>query len=257
MANSELRSTTDHNADEPPGSEFYVADKQLADSLLLDCSMLTPAQQEILHDVAATVKEHVAQQYEPYIQAEALNTTSHVADRPIVMKREDFEGFYGQWNRSGDTPSEATFGVTYRHGEIIALMDPNEVWGVCRPDAQEAWVEQFGSEDVARQLVGDTSILDNLTHEVTHQFQDNSLPDTFLEIGTRYYQRQTASELKLGYLDNPSIDASIKLYEQALQTYGTAVHEVYFGKPIPPDMRNEIVSTIMREAGNYPSLGDL
>jgi hypothetical protein len=132
------------------------------------------------------------------------------------MDKEHFTEFYGQWDDSGDKPAGTILATTFRDGDVIAFNDPAEAWKTFDSDAQQRLIEQFGDEITARRMVANISIVDNLTHEVAHQFQDNTLPDLFLEIGTRYYQRQTIAELRYGHMDNPAMNDSIALYNQVM-----------------------------------------
>ena len=235
--------------------EYFTAESDIADELRVEASMATPEQQKVLHDAAVSVKDSVIREYQPFIQQEALERTAHVEDRLIFMDREHFTEFYRQWDGSSDKPAGIVLAATFRHGDVIAFNDPAEVWHTFDAEVQSKLIQQFGDEATARRMATNISVFDNLTHEVIHQFQDNSLPDLFLEIGTRFYQRQTTTGLGYGHIDYPSMDDSISLYEGAMSEYGSAVHSVYYGKPVEPALRSKIVSAVMNMARAHPSLG--
>jgi hypothetical protein len=245
------------NSGENGPEGFFTAAREVADNLRLEASIATPEQQKDLHDAALSIKTSIIQHYGPHILAEALERSAHIEDRIVVMDKGTFDQFYGEWDGSGDKPADSILAATFSHGDVIALKDPNEAWHTFDNDAQRRLVQQFGDEATARRMVANVSVIDNLTHEVVHQFQDNSLPSFFLEIATRYYQRQTTSELRFGHIDIPAMDDSAALYGEAIGRYGEAVHDVYFGKPVAPALRSEIVSAITSGASNFPSLGHL
>src|SRR5579871_4327630 len=193
--------------------EHYIAENGTVDSLRLETSRATPEQQRLLHDAAIAIKNSMLEDYGQYIQPEALDRVDHVEDRTILMDKDSYAAFYAEWDESGSEVG-ASAAMTTNQGDIIAINDPSEVWNTFDSDAQQGLIRQFGDEAAAKDVVRNNSVYDNLTHEVIHQFQDYNVQKTFLEIGARYYQRQTTNKLGFGHIIRPDMEDAIDVYSQ-------------------------------------------
>lgn len=238
-------------------SEHYIAENGTAYSLQLETSMATPEQQRVLHDTAIDIKESVIRSYSLYIQQEALDRVAHIEDRIILMDTEHFSGFYTEWDGSDEQLAGTVFAMTTEQGDIIAFNDPAGLWQTFTDTGRQGLIEQFGDEISAKLAVKNIGTIDNLVHEVIHQFQDYSLPRKFLEIAVRYYQRLTTSDLRQGHLERPQMNDSLEVYSQLISTYGDGVHEVFFGKPTDPSLMGEIIAEAYSLAALRPSLEDI
>jgi len=78
--------------------DFFTASKETVDNLRLETSRATPEQQKALHDAAINIKEQITRSYGDYIQPEALDRTTHIEDRIVVMDKDHFRRFYGEWD---------------------------------------------------------------------------------------------------------------------------------------------------------------
>lgn len=222
----------------------FVANQNLADTLQLELSAASPEQQMMLRDTVSQVKITLLKQHAPFVQSKALASTANLEERVVLTDQETFQTFRGSWSLTDQTPVRGVMGTSFQLGELIILNDPDEAWWTFKPDSQALFAEHFGSEAVARHVLARVSLADTLTHEVVHQYQDDSLPPALLEVAVRYYQRQITTELGLGHIENDIATQSLNLYTDFVMCYGNSLHSVFFGKPIPSALRTEIITEL-------------
>jgi hypothetical protein len=224
-------------ADEYPDRPY----NEVIDDMRMETSVLAPAEQAKLRDIAIAVKDSFAEKYRAFMVEGTTAKADGIEDRVIALEAEQFKTFYGEWDSSGDIPEDSVQGFTFPNDGIIALRDPKEFWGNFRSETQTFFSEHFGDEETAQKKVTEVLTHNYLAHEVIHQFQDDSLPNAFLEAGTYYYQRQMVKR----YITDDTTEKIIATYAQALDAHGEDVHKLFFGQKVDQASKNKIIRNVL------------
>jgi hypothetical protein len=235
-----------------PEERYYIADAETVAAVKMETSALTPEQDEIVRSKASGLKERILNTYSSDIQPEALKVMKDIEDRVVVMDTTTFNDFNEAWGQYRLT-EDNTLGVHHLPGGIIALNNPATAWQTL-PDSQKGDIVRRydGDERAAREAIMEIAFTDTITHEILHGLQDHTLPRTFLEIATNYYQYSVTSNNSEAVLRSKH---SIPVFDKVVGKYGiSSVRDVYFGAPMDPHLREKIVNAVTREARKYPEL---
>lgn len=210
----------------------FTADKEMVDSLKLDASILTPKQERQVKIVARQVASEFTSMYSQFIPPDTLEKTKGIEDRILITKNDAFGIMYTDWDSEHLVPSpfnKALLGLCFTKGGIMALDDPRNLWNKFPKNVQEELSQEYGSEAKAKQRIMSGCLVDSITHEMVHQFQDNYLPDYFLECAVRYYQRQISDRLRMGHPIEDLTEERISFYKQMTKEFGDNMHHLFFG----------------------------
>ncbi len=227
----------------------FTADSDLVDSLKLDMSDLTPGQDKVVNEVANKIQNTIVDTYKEFIPSSSLYHADSVNDRVIVSDTPAFQEMYANWasDSDGNYPDKSIRAAYFPEGKIIAFDDPNRIWELYADDAKAEAIKVFGSEEKAKENVASIAFFDYLTHEICHQYQDLTLPEPFVEISARYYQRETLTKMKYGYIIADHDEERIGFYKSLIEKYGDDVHKLAFGKEIDTAKKKVILNTFTPE----------
>lgn len=164
--------------------------------------------------------------YRKYIPAATFKKVEGAEERILVLDPNEYDYLYSELNGHAP-PSQA--GVAIRQGNLIALRYPRQ-WDILEEESKQRVTEVYGSEEIAENTYNVIAFETAVIHEILHKFQDDSLPEPFMELAVCYYERQMNHELNtLGTLSNPDIEARVDFYQQLINVYGDDVHKTFFG----------------------------
>lgn len=233
--------------------ENFVLDKDQRDSLKLELSILPSADQEVLVGIAGTIKSNFINRFRDYIPEATINKTSDLEKRVILTDKDAYDVFIRHWPLKKKKIS-SNDGKLFEKGHLttlgdLALINDPAVWWdhLFTPSAQQQFIERFGSESKARQIIAGT-VFSTIAHEMIHSFQDSKLGNgIFAECGTRFYERIVVRDTKLSYISSPLDDFLIDFYQHLLDEFGDDVHKVFFGLLDDPHKRDSILKLCTEE----------
>jgi hypothetical protein len=234
----------------------FTATPDMVDSLKLEASMLTPSQDAYFKKQAKLLSQDFLSRYRELIPQKTLRRTQHPENRFVITPSKEFKQLYGEWDSTtrnqGEKPDKGIHGVYFPEGRFVGLDNPLTVWeGEFSEKTKQKLSKQIGGRRKARQEVANVSVYEFLTHELIHQYQDNSLPATFLEVAVPYYARETLKHLGFGHLVNPTYNKRVSFYENIVNDYGPDAHKLFFGSlSSSSNMRNAILGRFTPEVTN-------
>ena len=232
-------------------SEF-TANRDMVDSLKLDASILTPKQDNQVKIVAKESSNELITLYGRFISNKTIKEVQGIEDRILVSDTDAFSEMYTSWNTIIITPTlpeKVTKGTYFVQGRIIAIDNPDRLWDTIFPEeVQKSLIKQIGNEEETKQLAAWICLVDFRTHEVTHQYQNHNLPETFLECAVRYYQRQVSEKLRIGHIIEDISEERISFYEKLIGQYGNDMHRLFFSGDIDERKKIAILKDFNQEA---------
>lgn len=102
-----------------------------------------------------------------------------------------------------------------------------------RKEAMETYTEMLRDEMIA--------------HELSHEIQDVSLPEVFLECGGTYYGITHGSMRHRGYTLMSGPRPRYQFYKKLIEQHGEKVHELFFGKEVAPEVKAAILNVFTKE----------
>jgi hypothetical protein len=142
-------------------AKCWALTRSKVDSLRIEASVATPAQQRLLRGTALQVKESVIGEYGAYLPRKTLGRAAHVEDRIIMVSAEDFEKFPSAWAELDAAPGSVTKGTKFYDGEFVVLKDPRFAWHIADNNTRKMLTGHFGEETRARRahaaLIGTSS----------------------------------------------------------------------------------------------------
>lgn len=221
--------------------EQFVANKDIVDSLKIEGSILPPNEQRWTEFLVGIVDEVIDKDFGQYMPPHQAIKTSGLGDRFVVVDGESFEAIHANWSAASDgatkTLNKRAAAIYLTEGAFVVCRDPLSVFRLSDAD--------MAKRDAIRSLY----VIDWLTHEVAHYFQDQNLPQdaaelAFVEAGARYYKQHISDKLHLGFEALNEIDPLAKLpklYKKLLEGYGDDSHRLFFGTPLQQFHRGEIL----------------
>lgn len=138
--------------------EKFVADRDLIDSLRMDCSTLTPTLESQFHLAAQSIRKALIEIYEPFISDLAIEETKTTVENTLVLGTPSFRTMWTEWDSTTRgteiEPKGWVMATLLTEGQIIILRgDPDVVWATLAKDYQQELIEQEGNEDMAKERI--------------------------------------------------------------------------------------------------------
>lgn len=232
--------------------EVYTADNEIADSLILEASMLTPQQQRLYTTIGKNITQTFIMKYRQYIPPHTLQESDGTENRIVVMDNNTFNTFYREWDTSpkgiGIKPDKDIAATYFPQGKIIAIDYPSDIFELYSPESRAYLIKLYGNEEEAIKASRSFTLIDRINHEVVHTCEDETLSEPFSECATRYYQRENARNLHLIQNTNEKEEERITFYQNLIDEFGedangdSYVHKVFFGAEIDSGIKQEILS---------------
>lgn len=213
----------------------YTLDRDMADNLKLDASILDPRTEKSWKDWTNNIVTTLTNKYRGYIPAEKVDQSNTIADRIIITDPESFSVFWNEYfsedkGMTGEnTPAYGVSGVTGVEGQpIIINYDPEKWWKII-PQSSKIEAEQlFGNN--AKAAIAHIFVLKSLTHEIIHQFNNFKMPRVFLEAGVRYYEKEVAKDLGFNLFSDDESERAVEQYQSLIDQMGDDIHKIFFGE---------------------------
>lgn len=222
------------------------------DALKMEVSALSPAEDVELRTEAESANTTFQQLYGKYCRPQPEG--EELSKRVIMTDKAHAGRFMQAWFPEVSefisyTNSSDMTAYGDRQGELI-IGTPIDIWPLVPQDTKEEWIARDGSEENAEKIINEVVQYNLLAHELSHLYQDASLPLPFQECGAYYYGREIA-EHDRGSFRNKPMDARANFYKDLLYIYGEDVHRLFFGtlKDVDKTQRilNMFVPNVVRE----------
>lgn len=220
-------------------TEFFLADRELVDSLKLEASTLDPKFERSIARTIPQVIEALVDEYSFFMPLESVERTKSLPERVVVTDTNTYREFRRCWSGITEKDRENTDGKFLFIGNIILVKDPgslNYMWDYISDDGKETWMKEHGNEQEARKVMGEERLFGVLIHEIVHTFhpQRTNLSLGFVEDGVSYYSRELARKFDVVSF-SLSDDLQGDIYESFLRDHGVNVHRVFFGLESDPE----------------------
>ena len=205
----------------------FTADRDIVDSLKLEVSVTTPAQETAIKEKSLQVEAVFLKKYGQYMPAYKFEEAGGVEDRVLVTNRDNLRDIYTDWGERDDFHDVA--GTVYKSGWIEHILYPVEVWNLLPDDNKAVLEEYFSGEPDPKQTAINVIFMNILAHERAHQYQAQQLHKIFFESGARYYSKDIMKELGITSLQDETDRTCVQFYNDLLEKYGNVIHAFFFG----------------------------
>lgn len=211
----------------------FTADRDLVDSLKVDISILTPDQDRVFKKRIKVANQKFLEMYGHLIPEETVQKVEGIEDRFLVTETDAYRVMHTEWDSvSTDLtpPSKGAKATFVTQGRIVTISDPRTLWeDIFSEDVRTRIIDVYdGDEQKARDMATQIAFYQFAFHELVHQYQDNELPEEFLECAVPYYQRELSKALETGYILDEQTDTRVEYYEKLVERYGDSVHSLFF-----------------------------
>jgi hypothetical protein len=198
---------------------------------------------------ARDAEDSIVERYGQYIPKEELEERKGNEGRIIVGKLEDFHHtFWGAWHGQKDSRESTPPAFMTHTGRILFMNHPDYYWETQFSDTEKRrLIEELGSEEKAKDIVGFETFLNIASHEIVHTFESKDLPLWFIECGASYYSDELINELEVGKIEEPIDRARKEKYARVLDKYGEDVHKVFYNQLEDEDLENKILAEMTDE----------
>lgn len=213
----------------------FKATRDMTDSLKLDASVLTPKQDREIKNVAKNLNRTFVIGYKKFISDEKIKEMAGVEDRVLITDDHAFNLLWSEWNTMNEVkepPGDEILAAFLEAGNLFTFKDFDKYWTKTSETLRANLIKKFGTEDKAKAIISKVGIVNSLTHELIHQYQNHRLPHEFLECAVRYYEREVLQKLNFPYLSENLDDERINFYESLIQEYGDDVHKFFSEKKL-------------------------
>lgn len=222
--------------------------RDIADSLRLECSILSPSENSQIKQLAHNVRKKFHAQFGRFFRQNVLEEVGDVENRIVVTDVSAFNTILAEWN---STKWNSTKNLLPLLENVFAAHFPNEkfiimfkqfdrYWDKTSKEFQQTLIELTGSENKAKEVMGHIGFMTSLTHEIVHQYQDGSVIPEFLEIGAVYYTCSLLSSARIPTFLDKVGNSRINFYSNLIQVFGDNVHKLFFGQEVPGRIKNTI-----------------
>jgi hypothetical protein len=224
---------------------------EIADSIKLEASALSPEDQEKIKNYAREVKEAFIGTYGSYASASKtsflLGRELGIENRVLVLSDEQFYDFKNLWaEQSADPLSESSRHKTARYfpmGELIVMSEFNEhstwIFNELPQDVQNVFTERLGSSEASIQLIKEIVMYQIAAHEIIHSFQsqesfniyegdDENIVWEFIEGGAKYYEKELMERMGRKYIFEQEQLSDIDFYKELLSRHGDKLNRLFF-----------------------------
>ena len=221
----------------------YSADKELVDSIKMECSSISPAEQQAISQFAKYSKNLILEEFGNHISLEKKDNLEKVTDHFVIMDIDHFEKFKEAWlpEINFGKQSLENGGYYFRMGDVIAVRDNMDI---IKQVSEAAYKQNYFppgmTRDVYEKRLMLTMTADIIIHELIHYSQN--MPDEkgkenvlkmmcFIECGASYATEKILRDtLPKVRLQEPEFNqVRVKKFEKLLEVYGDGVLDVCFG----------------------------
>jgi hypothetical protein len=219
---------------------------QVMGCLKREVSILSPSQEQNLRVFARHTSQLCTAMYSDYVPAQTLEKINGIEKKILVTDKKTFNKLTVQL--SGKKPAKGVMATYFDNSGYIICRNPDTFWDLLPDTQKREYAHLYKGKAIAKKAIGWSILEVFLTHEITHAFQDQSLPLAFRECAAYYYSLQVLSAANHQTFFDDYMKRRIGFYEELLREFGNDIHCLSFGKSAQPDLRAEVMGKLNQQA---------
>jgi hypothetical protein len=252
--------------------DFVLEGRDLADALRMEISGVPPSAEKKLKGYVLKLKGSIERKFGKYFGPNTLNKVRGLEERVVTFPdRETYKDYLTDVVGIGENEKPEDIDALFHQTGDVNYITQTTMKGLAEETLKrketpveiktelEQGLKRLAEArnipiDEAARIYGGWVFRNQQAHEVSHAYEDKSLPLYFRECGVQFYRREMLNDIQDLSLNSPDWDEKIKFYEQLIARYGDVVHGIYFGSNQDAGIKNRILGSFTKSvmAKLYP-----